>query len=352
MKNTITGCGKIGCALGALFCILSLPALAEVNLVTLANNKVEMKVTPDLGGRVLAFSVPGKPNVLLVNEENLAMPVKKVSHTTRFVEYNGHINWVSPQEEWWTRQDINPAQKKRRAIWPPDPFLIYGKNTVVKQGENDLVLEGVESPISGVKFSKQFQLVKSQPGSADLHVSVTNIRNTDVSWGIWFNTRVQPAGRVYVPIESDQSVRIDNYDTDLSIPAAFDTNGGFFSYERRVVPTKNKMVRSKAFIQPAQGWMAAFMEGQVFIIQFPLQAREEIHPAQGQVEIYHSFRHGDKKGGVVEMELHAPYRTLKPGEKMQAMERWTVLPFDGENTRAGHIAFLKNLADRKIIGDL
>lgn len=40
------------------------------------------------------------------------------------------------------------------------------------------------------------------------------------------------------------------------------------------------------------------------------------------------------------MEVHAPYRTLAPGEAMQARERWTVLPYDGTDTPQAHLAFL------------
>ena len=65
----------------------------------------------------------------------------------------------------------------------------------------------------------------------------------------------------------------------------------------------------------------------------------DIHPQQGQVELY--LDHGaDIAAGLLEMEVHAPYRTLAPGEAMQARERWTVLPYDGADTPQAHLAFL------------
>lgn len=342
----------IACIIIANFLPYTAPAVARADTVVLENKKVEIAIMPELGGRVVGFSVPNKPNVLMVNKEKLNQPVTNISPSTAFIEYFGHINWVSPQSQWWIRQNLDPEKKARGDFWPPDPFLVYGKNTVIERNKNLLRLAGIGSPVSGVQFLKQFKLVEKRPGTVDLHVSAVNVRDTDISWGIWFNTRVQPAAQVYVPIFTGRDVRIDNYNPKINIPADFKIADGFFSYTHGVVPTADKNVRSKAFIQPAQGWMAAFLEGQVFIIQFPLWAREKIHPEQGQVEIYHSYNRDHKNGGMLEMELHAPYTALKPGEKIYALERWTVLPYGGRNMRADHIAFLTKLADRNIISKI
>jgi hypothetical protein len=44
---------------------------------------------------------------------------------------------------------------------------------------------------------------------------------------------------------------------------------------------------------------------------------------------------------LMEMEVHAPYVTLAPGRHMQASELWTLLPYDGADTRAAQVAFLR-----------
>lgn len=352
MNRMVTHGRRIACIIAANFLLHVTPVVAQADPVILENKKVKIAIMPELGGRVVGFSVPDKPSVLLVNKEKLDQPVTNISPNAAFIEYFGHINWVSPQSQWWIRQNLNPEKKARGDVWPPDPFLVYGKNTVVEQNKNLLRLAGIGSPVSGIQFLKQFKLVGNRPGTVDLHVSAVNVRDTEISWGIWFNTRVKPAAQVYVPIDAERDVRIDNYNPKINIPADFKIENGFFSYTHGVIPTADKNVRSKAFIQPARGWMAAFLEGQVFIIQFPLRAREKIHPEQGQVEIYHSYNRDHKRGGILEMELHAPYTALKPGEKIDALERWTVLPYGGRNTRADHIAFLTKLADRKIISKI
>ena len=69
--------------------------------------------------------------------------------------------------------------------------------------------------------------------------------------------------------------------------------------------------------------MAAFTKGQLFVIEFDLQPREAIHPDQGQVELYLD---SDPDSGLLELEVHAPYRTLPPGGRMAASERWRAWP--------------------------
>ncbi len=75
-------------------------------------------------------------------------------------------------------------------------------------------------------------------------------------------------------------------------------------------------VQAKAFIQPSAGWLAAFSEDQVFVIEFPLHPRAIIHPDQGQVELYIDRDPTAPEAGLLELEVHVPYHTLAPGERM------------------------------------
>ncbi|MFP3821659.1 hypothetical protein SB658_23460, partial [Bacillus sp. SIMBA_008] len=46
------------------------------------------------------------------------------------------------------------------------------------------------------------------------------------------------------------------------------------------------------------------------------------------------------------VEVHAPYRQLAPGERMQAGERWTLLRYDGADQPAAQREFLCRQAPR------
>ena len=98
--------------------------------------------------------------------------------------------------------------------------------------------------------------------------------------------------------------------------------------------------------EAAHGWMAGFHGAQAFIVQFPVQPRAAIHPEQGQIEIFNDWQPADMSKGLMEMELHAPYRKLAAGARMQAAELWTILPYQGENSRAAHLAFLRAQAGK------
>jgi hypothetical protein len=93
--------------------------------------------------------------------------------------------------------------------------------------------------------------------------------------------------------------------------------------------------------------MAGFAGDQLFVIRFAHQDRSLIHPEQGQVELYLDET-ADPGKGLLEMEVHAPYRTLQPKQSMEAEESWTVLSYDGADTYEAQVAFLCGEAAKRL----
>jgi hypothetical protein len=183
--------------------------------------------------------------------------------------------------------------------------------------------------------------------TVEVHATARNIRDKDIAWDLWFNTRLPSSARVYVPVADAGDVRVESF-TDASIgPLLPRTENGLFSLDSPSLPDGMTARRGKVFAQPAAGWMAAFSGEQLFVIRFPHHRREQIHPAQGQVELYLDDQ-ADADKGLLEMEVHSPYRTLKPGEDMQASEQWTVLPYGGVDTREAHVEFLCTVAAKQL----
>src|SRR5690606_33848304 len=83
-------------------------------------------------------------------------------------------------------------------------------------------------------------------------------------------------------------------------------------------PAGKSKLMGKVLFQPTEGWFAAFNKKQLLIVQFPHQPIENIHPEQGQLEFYMDYNPANDKWNVLEMEVHAAYKKLKPGEEMQA----------------------------------
>lgn len=324
-------------ALGIAFA-LSTSAQAQLPVHHLDNGTIRATVTEAIGGRLLSFSLAGKPNFLLVNE-TAGDPRAPVDAGSNNVGYLGHEVWIGPQSQWWQHQNVNPGRAAAKAPWPPDPYLSLARYTLTSQGARHVELDSPASPVNGIALRKRYALVDGQPNTLELKADAVNRRDTDVAWDLWFNTRVRPDTMVYVPVAAKEDVRIE--------PAAalpYTLEDGVLSLD---LPQRGQAARKgKLFAQPSAGWIAGFHGGQAFIVQFTHQPRTAIHPEQGQVELYLDADPALPGKGLLEMEVHAPYLRLAPNESMAASERWTILPYDGPATREGHIAFLRQQAAR------
>ncbi len=313
-------------------------ALASAPLPShrLDNGVVEARVSEVAGGRLLSFALKGQPNFLLIDEA-AGDPDAPPDAASGYIRYQGHEVWIGPQREWWVHQDVNPARAAAKATWPPDPWLSLAKYTLVERKPNEIVLDSLASPVSGIQLRKRYAQVADKPNTLRLDAEATNRSGKLAGRDIWFNTRVPAHTIAYVPVAAREDVRIE--------PAGalhYTLGGGLLSLDLPMpgdTPRKGKL-----FAQPSHGWLAAFRDGQALVIQFAHQPRAAIHPAQGQVELYQDAdaRAADK--GMLELEVHAPYVELAPGEAMRASELWTILPYAGPATRDAHLDFLRRHA--------
>jgi len=306
----------------------------EVERVRLQSGDVVLDVTPALGGRVLRFGLADRPSLIKVGDPVASQPAPAVSPDADDIGYLGHDVWLGPQSGWWSDQHVNPARRASKAVWPPDPYLAFAETRVVARSPERLVLEGIDSPVTGVRLLKAFAFDPVDPSTVIVAATARNIRDRPVARDLWFNTRTSAATRVYVPVADTRDVRVEAAE---GAAPAWTIEGGVFSFLPK--PQEMELRRGKVFLQPSAGWMAGFAHGQVFVIRFDHLPRAAIHPEHGQVELYLDHA-GDMQAGLLEMEVHAAFRTLASGEAMQARERWTVLPYEGPETRDAQVAFL------------
>ena len=331
------------------FALLALAAAAASSamaadgpqMLILDNGSIRLEATPAFGGRVLSWHLAGEPNVLKVGQDAIRnQPRPQWSASAGDIPYLGHDVWVGPQSQWWLHQEANPARRQAAANWPPDPYLSLAPSRVVAQGPSEFTLEGVASPITGVRLRKSIRLAEESADTVIFQAQAQNIRDSAVAWDLWFNSRVAASTRVFVPVaspEKDMDLKAST-DPGTTAPTHAWEQGMFtLSAARSDSPAIH---RGKYRIQPSAGWMAGFAGHQVFLIRFEHQPRERIHPEQGQVELYLDAASRAPAEGLLEMEVHAPYRQLKPGERMQASERWTLLRYDGPDDVRAQRAFL------------
>lgn len=327
-----------------LFCATpASTALAADAPKTLAldNGTIRLEATPAFGGRVLSWHLAGEPNVLKVGEDAIrSQRQPEWSASAGDIPYLGHDVWVGPQSQWWLHQDANPARRQAAANWPPDPYLSLAPSRVVAQGPRQFTLEGVASPVTGVRLRKRVRLAEESPDTVVFEAQAENIRDTAVAWDLWFNSRVAASTRVFVPVASpDKDIDLQASTDPGTIAPVHAWAQGMFALSAAQSDSP-AIQRGKYRLQPSAGWIAGFAGHQVFLIRFEHQPRERIHPEQGQVELYLDAKSRAPAEGLLEMEVHAPYRQLQAGEQMQASERWTLLRYDGPDDLRAQRAFL------------
>ena len=318
-------------------CLSSMPLMAESPLqeLTLTTDKLEMRVTPDAGGRVLYLGLKGQPN-FLKSISTIAQP-DEINENTGFMPFFGHEVWFGPQSEWWMHQSLHPQRKKLKAVWPPDPFSSLSRNEIVEKTAKKILMKTTASPVNGLEVEKTFRLVDGNPHQIDLWVAARNARNEKVSWDIWFNSRSFATTRIFAPV--DQSVDVKRMDWQASIPYTIEQ--GLLSLNRTPIEAGKSRIMGKVMFQPSAGWFAAFNAKQLLIVQFPLQPLEKIHPEQGQLEFYMEHNPADESRDILEMEVHSAYQTLAPGDTMQARERWTLIEYSGDDSVEDQRKFLR-----------
>ncbi len=316
------------------------PTVNKKRLIVLKNDHVEIGIVPDLGGRVVLLRKPGMNNVLKSDpaqwEDPNARP--EISAFSDFKAFNGHIVWLSPQSQWWIKQDINLQRRDSRAIWPPDPYLIYGDYSITEQTDTSITLVGPESPVSGVQLTKQITL--NSKGVVSFIAMAKNIRQQPISWGLWLNTRLDGFARCYVPADESDLRKLAVKGNEKERPLPFEFNKGYFTF---LPPSQNdpsaKYVQ-KAFLTPRENFMVGFSEGQAIKISFDKVAPERIHPDQAPVEIYNLVSASET---LLELEVHGAYQVMLPDQSIQMTETWQVFPYEGENTTEAHIAFINQV---------
>ncbi|MBI9070265.1 MAG: DUF4380 domain-containing protein [Melioribacteraceae bacterium] len=309
----------------------------EGNIITLSNGKIEAKVLLNGGGGLVTFSNFKSENVLLSDESlwnnDLLTNTDKYDEP-KFYPFSGHINWVGPQSEWWTQQNEFPKLKEQKSVWPPDPYLVLGDYKLLNKTETLVKLISPKSKYSGVQFTKEY--IINDDSSLDLILEMENIRDTEVSWDIWFNTRMNGFCKVYVPIATESDLRLEYRNGAGQEPINHIIENGFFSFiPEKPAHGKTEKV-AKSFIYPNENRIYAFTENEMLVIEFDRYNRELTHPEQGMIEIFNSIR--DTGDALLELEYHSPYYKLESGESKLSKERWYLDKYNGSNSMEDHIA--------------
>lgn len=298
-------------------------------IIYLENENIKAAFLPEVGGRLVFLGRPGGENLLKsdstlwreAGEERLAP-----SAEAEWKAYEGHIIWIGPQSEWWTRQDLNPKRRDSKAIWPPDPYLIYGNFEVLEQTATSLLLEGPASPISGVQLTKRYSLTES---GLEIEVKMANSSDVPVSWDIWSNTRFDESTLFFVPECEDGVLRISMDESSKTEGLKGEIVESAFTFVREELKSGEKQRYAKAFLHPEHGRIVALGKGAMLVMEFDYVEQDHIHTEQGFVEVYKMQTPGGKED-LLELEHHSAYVNLQAGDSHMLKEVWSVHDYSGE----------------------
>jgi len=308
----------------------------------LSNDSIEVGILPEVGGRVVLLRKPGLKNILKSDERLWRNPEKQkpeISPFSDFKSFYGHITWVGPQSEWWTHQALNEERRNKKADWPPDPYLTYGKYEIICKSDTSIKMLGPVSPVSGVRLLKEISI--SNSGIVTITSTAENIRDENVSWDLWMLTRLDGLAKAYVPIEENGILELIKSDDETCEATPYKILNKYFTFNPSW-PAKNKIEQvQEAHLYPSAGYIAGFSEKQMLLIRFEILDQNLIHPKHGLVELYNFIgKEGDEK--LLELEVHSAYKTLAPGEKMSLTETWKLYKYDGDENSASQITFLES----------
>ena len=311
----------------------------ENRVVFLENDKLKVGVLPGTGGRIVWFGLKERGNILkaepaLWNEPETEKPA--ADEVEAYKAYHGNVVWPSPMSEWWTKQSIHPEKKANRERWPPDPYLIYGEYQVIAQDKKSLIWQSPESPVSGIQVTQRVELEEEQ---MIYHAQFKNTTDTVIRWGIWFNTRLDGRARCFVKVADEADFYIKD-EEKLKNVIPWNHEDGFFTFLPQQLKNPAEKIYSKACINAENNSIAAFSANQLIVIETPGIEREHIHPDHQFVEIFNQVL-PDAKEDLLELEFHAEYLEIQPGETIQAVQIWKAFACEDFSSDNDRIAFLR-----------
>jgi len=306
------------------------------------NDTTEVTVAPDLAGRIIQYRVDGV-DWLWVNKD-LAGKVfapEENSNMEIWKNYGGDKLWPAPQG--WDRPDQWPGPGDAVIVAPHKLEVIKKKGPEVR-----LRMTGSDKGgHAGVQFIRELAL---KDGSNHLEIKVTmkNVSDKTVSWGIWQVTQMDWSDRAgkktgehdwnedaYLVVPMNPNSRWpEKYQVMFGLASSFNWQP---DYDKGLLHVRYMNFVGKIVMDTHLGWaaMADPASGYMYVQRFPYDPKAE-YPDGGNFESWVAgkgeFVHANKrrvaaddpKGRLIEMEVQGPMTTLAPGAETTLEMRWEV----------------------------
>ncbi len=260
----------------------------------LANDKVELVVTRDVGPRIMRFAFLGGPNIFRELAEQQGGRGEQ-----EWMIRGGHRLWVAPEG------------KPRSYEIDNDP---YESAETMARGVR---VRQAPGPITGIAKQMEISLAESGAGAVVRH-TLTNSSSVPVRCAPWALTVMGAGGQAIIPLPDkiphgerlthNQNWSIWSY-TDLSDPR--------WSFGRDYLLFRHDAARgpSKIGLAHREGWVAYQRERLLFVKRF--ERLDDAAYPDGDVNFE---TYADRQ--ILEIESLGPLVWLKPGESVSHAERW------------------------------
>lgn len=292
------------------------------------NQFVRLDVVPELGGKIMGFSLHGLQ--ILWHNKNSEGKIETgqgYGSTGTFVNPGGAKVWPAPQG--W----------KGEGEWPGPPDDVIDSAPYQFERQDDTIV--VTSPEdngqgrTGLQFTHAYT-VKGSNSKAFLDLSMKNIVDRPVTWGLWHlaTVPVDRAFTLYVPVNSNDDWHVMFGDADN--PQWLGVENGVFRarYDQRV---------GKVGMKVREGWAAWHDEanGIVYAMLFPVEKGKNYPDGGSNFEVWTQGAGSISSNGTnqtyeyspesanMELEVMGPLTTLSPGQSTSMKVEWAVTRCSG-----------------------
>ena len=290
--------------------------------VRLSNGLVEAVCVPEIGGRLLQFSL-GPHDYLFANPDLLGARFTFEEHAgdgelVNWKNYGGAKTWPAPQG--WDGDGQWPG--------PPDPVLDTGRYDFTA-GDASVLMTSPPDERTGLRIRRQLTL---KPGSARLQLRLffENILNRAIRWSIWDVAQmacVTADGQLnddcwlYIPTDPAR-------EQPYEIMFGADNSQYQLDAESGLLAVQYQGIVGKIGAHSRAGWIAFADKraGYALCMQFPYEPEEEYPDNGATVECWTESPGAPSPipirspGYILEAEILSPLLTLRPLEiKMQQL---------------------------------
>jgi len=312
------------------------------NAYVLENDLVRLHVVPEIGGRVIQYSLGEKEffwvNPALVGKTS---PETGLEPDGSWMNYGGDKLWPAPQG-WDTDQQ-----------WPGPPDAVLDGQPYRAETESDpagMRLTSRVDPRSGIRFSRRIRL-SPQSTRVSIEATMTNIDDKPRRWGIWAHTQLD-AGlpgsddynrlmRAWCPINPRS-----HFDCGYDVIFGQKDNPSFQADAKSgLMKVSYHYKVGKIGLDSHAGWVATVdgRAGDVFVQRFKFDPEKE-YPDRSSVEFWHNgvgriyaynkwMYMPDNRADnpyVFESEILSPYARLRPGESFTWRYDWYACRIGGD----------------------